>query len=500
MPRGILGDLLAATAPQADNPNYGLHETTPDMLYQAYQSTNPNSGYDNLESAQDAGVVPQQSIYHDFSGKVVTDPSTIAAYSKGSLDTTNAAKTPGFWQRFVNPQAAAAENAINRQPLLAAQAHNTSQNLAAGDASTFRPAMGTDISKWTPQQIAIGTGNNPSAAGMLNADNASTDYGVGLPSAEAYRRLADANTGTVIGNNRFTTAFDAQRLDVPTKEAVNESTGLDLGTARNDTGLLAESAVRRNTLTYANRNEPQALDNSYNLSLGTRDAIPNINRKTIADSALGADMSEFNYNLNPYMKEELKNNAIGGAYGSRNRPASGAYLVDRINPDGTVTPNTKAEDYASPLAKLGGLTSVPSAPTTVTTKDGRTVVIPPANQRPIPAIQGTRPIGVSPIQTPPTPQTASTAPKPPADLMDVPDQPKPADQMPIQGFDGFTVDGDGTIYRQGEKWKGITGSPVEAAAKQQLMQAEQQAYYMTKMRAAQATRPAMQSLSFPSGY
>lgn len=125
MPGGaeLISRLLGASAPEQTNPAFGLHETTPQMLLDHLNDTlqkDPTfagSAYQTIDQAnQDGYNIPTSSIYHDATGNQVTDPDVISkAQDVGSYGTKNPMKTPGFWQRFANPQGAERETAINTQ-------------------------------------------------------------------------------------------------------------------------------------------------------------------------------------------------------------------------------------------------------------------------------------------------------------------------------------------------------------------------------------------------
>lgn len=108
----LLERLLSATAPEESNPAFGAKEMKPEDYLRHLNDNIPDeqTPYASVEDAiADGHNIPTQSKWFSPSGQDVTKYATDSSYGNNPM------KTPGFWQRFANPQGADREIAYNTE-------------------------------------------------------------------------------------------------------------------------------------------------------------------------------------------------------------------------------------------------------------------------------------------------------------------------------------------------------------------------------------------------
>jgi hypothetical protein len=187
--QNLIGQALSATAPEQTNPDMAhAIPVTPDAAAQAL-------GYDTADKAREAGFnIPNEThYYHAQTGENLTATANgISPQQRAQQDIASGTqpmqevlpmKTPGFWQRFVNPEAAKTEQDINRQyqlsPLLSQRATETQLS----NARQIGNYMGNNLAVAggrlpNPTDEAVGRSSGVGALQSGIAPDAPIHYGV----------------------------------------------------------------------------------------------------------------------------------------------------------------------------------------------------------------------------------------------------------------------------------------------------------------------------------
>lgn len=188
----LLFNLLSATAPLKSNPAFGAVEHTPDDMLQHINSLpeNQNDPYESADEARNDGYkIPQQSLWmNPKTGEDVTKYVSDSSYGQ------NPYKTPGFWQRFVNPEAANRETegntAFQQAPGMAAASEKIRSDVIGGRLSQ-QPSFMNPQNLSSFQRYSLNMGDmNP---GQLNAANVATgEAKAGVPATQVATDIAQS--------------------------------------------------------------------------------------------------------------------------------------------------------------------------------------------------------------------------------------------------------------------------------------------------------------------
>lgn len=444
-----VGDPSINTSPAAGAYAYTPDQQLEDLNAHMAKQDEDFVPYNNVDEAQSEGHDIGTTRYHDRNGNDVTDsvksPSDLLPMQK-----------PNFFQRWFNPGESDRANAMNAsfatQPLIAGQAHRTSQYLAAKDFSTVQPAVGSPATSWSPRVGAIATGLNPTMAGIASANMPSLEMGAGLPQEvvktginrnfaeqqQATNEAEKAMANRVYGNNTAEPLVTSMRLgaeaplysNMATEENARSAMGEPTNrVATQIAGENAQKALANNTIANA-----PAAGRVEGLKLaGEEGAQPDINREITAKAQSGASMAELERDYLPYLKKQFGNETEARTYLSQFF-ASPPATSGRVNlSNGTVSPfvttgtpfsGAGLEDLMKRKV-LGGMVDGGSAGMkTMKLSNGNTVSYTPQ---------------VSVLGDNSTSPTIATQAK---KFIDIP--------KPIPGWPGFTQSSSGAVYKNGQ--------------------------------------------------
>lgn len=398
------------------------------------------------------------------------------------------------WSAAFHPEVAnyvAKSNTDYQQAQTIAQRqHDISQGIVAKDVGSVRNLAATPVTdpSVSDTQAAILLGNNPSAAGFNATLGNQADIAAGVPrlTAEQQASIAALNREKADSQRRILGGFTGSGGEG--KEILGQLNQLDVGNADAAAHMYNLPAATRNTaLTLGNQNEYQStvahqLNQNESVRASNESIILPIQyRGLIARAQAEAGQNEQSLKDLPYTTYAQGMRAIGEANNSNYQVPFGSPIMTRINPEGTVDYNQRVP-YAGIMdtmnAKMGsGVT--PTKQTTYTTTDGK--VLPPPMARSTPVIRGSSPIiqqtrvPAAAINTPSTTQEHSINQEESPLFKGNSEEEKPkVDQVPLNGRAGYTIDGDGNIYYEGQKVKMVAGSDIKEEAKQQLQEMERQ--------------------------
>lgn len=232
----LLYNLLAATAPNSNNPAAGARQVTPEeMLAQANNGLDPDEQYDSVDDYNKNATdndnfkpIPNSPIYVDRNGKDVTKYATDTA----NYGTNRLMEQPNFWERFANPQGADEANRANQSYSsmypLAQNESDINSGIAANKIAAIRknggyatPITSPDVS---PLTAAYRTGNNPSDSAALNSNDAAAEQFLNEPYKAALAQTSNLS-------NAATQSLTASQLGNPRAAAISSGLGLkyDIG-------------------------------------------------------------------------------------------------------------------------------------------------------------------------------------------------------------------------------------------------------------------------------
>jgi hypothetical protein len=286
------------------------------------------TSYKSVDEAIQAGEpIKNTPIYTNTKGEDVTDKFNAASNVP--------MKQPGVWQRLLNPSAAQRETDINTQYNLNKEQPYLS-NLSGLDVGSKNIALGrnagTNLSSAIPLFVSALTGGNATAAAQRSAQQNVSDMANNVPqlesSAEANRLALQPATDT-----------EASRRYMAGSSLFNQNLTNDMNQASQLTPFEQKIQGTRDAGAW-NRlpNENEALNNEV------KDRLLN-SRATL--------------DINPTVNATRSNEALSGLYNSQFGNLTPPY-ANRVNSDGSITPNVATGSTGKQWMLLRGLLNDPN--------------------------------------------------------------------------------------------------------------------------------------------
>ncbi len=340
-----------------------------DLLQGAFGSSNIDpdqaalaSGYTHKKSVDDSGQpLDKPTYFNPSTGDVTADP-----LSKLPI------KQPSFWQRAFAPGDAARTNAINSSfvaaPQSALQSDRTQGAIGARHTGLTQGLIssGIPLTQADPEAAYYATGGDPSITGINRGQTAADFYTSGGPAAQASSDIKAALAGGAVNTNVKTRADTEAANGTPQAEAENALTSAIANTSSNRGRIMNQPAL--NALTAKNIS---ADTGNADIALATQ---PSRLSTAKSEAELAAGLAGKKLSMAPELQRTLGNQITAENFGSSYFPTPMPYGM-KINPDGTIGQGSTgfpSSAMQQMQALQGGGKGI-----SVTTKDGKTVNLPP---------------------------------------------------------------------------------------------------------------------------
>jgi hypothetical protein len=381
----MLGNLLT---PESQNPDYiapsSVHVYTPEDAL-ADLNTHKGTTYKSVDEAIKAGEpIKNTPIYTDSKGNDITDKFTSSANVP--------MKQPGVFQRLLNPTAAQRETDINaaynvnkEQPYLSniATLANTAGNISTGDKAS--------VQDWTQTSPYVRAAASEMSPIQEKGRQALSNIRSNLAPITTQALTTGAGAATAQNRNAYIKAIQEEYQGTPALQATAETTE-----AKNYVPQSNE-ALRRflNAGSLSDATTANLLKEQQNIvpaqqQLQSQELSGANDRQPLANIALLSRAMSEAENA-PFLRYMAGNEARGQAYNSQVQAANPFTFGNRVNPDGTVTPNSSAGTIPNFLAQLRLMSNpdimkssqVPSGMKEITLSSGKKGYVPNVSKLPV---------------------------------------------------------------------------------------------------------------------